>query len=208
MTQFYFKNDTGSFPEFSSTGFQRNWKHLTKELNILKDCYFVIKTVWSVLSLYSPFYLHDNKYWYDITDMIVCMPGTRKSHFLFLSAIPELLYGTLMILVGLLSSSEYSDTQCILFILLSKRLANSLSLSTSSEISPPALLGSENSLFITFFWIFLLGQLFGRKNKPTKHHKTTNITKQTNKQNKQTRNLGSCWWRTTFKEQQCSKTHC
>lgn len=70
------------FPEFSYTGFQRNWNQFTKELNILKDCYFLMKTVWSVLlSLYSTFYLCDNKYWYDITDMIVCMPGTRKSHF-------------------------------------------------------------------------------------------------------------------------------
>lgn len=102
--------------------------------------------------------------------------------FLFLPAIPMLPCGTLMILVGPFLLRIFWYSAHTVPIALQKTLKQ---FPPHQKLPLRLLLGNENSLFITFFWIFLLGQFFGGKNKlktpqNNKHYKTKQINK-TNK---------------------------
>lgn len=130
--------------------------------------------------------------------MIVCMPGTRKSHFSFLPAIPmlpwldfddpfgSLLAQSILILSAYCSSCSPRDLQTAFPFPPHQKLPLQLCLAVKALYS---------SLFSEYFcWVNSLW----KKNKPTKLHKTTNRTKQTNKQTQQTRKLGSCLMKNHF----------
>lgn len=143
-----------------------------------------MRTVWSVLlSLYSPFYFCDNKYWYDITGVVVCMPGTRKSNFFILASNSHATLWDFDDSCGSFFAQNILILSAYCSYCSPKDFEAAFPFPPHQKLPLQLLLGNENSLFITFFWIFCwVNSLEEKINK--KHHKTTNITKQINKTNK------------------------